>query len=1149
MLNKVALLAAWLALAGMLDASAAPAPKPVVVMQNVAKGKLGLVALSSDTRLMASVDVATLKLWDMSSGLMIRDYALSPECGYVRMSFLDQDRKLAVGCVVFKGRHSKDFILDLESGRWTSFSAETFIQDSEGGEIGKVGAYSPNGETLAQLSKRKVKKGPDPELRIYRVRDGKLLHRLPFTPSLYQTSDNQRFIDDNTIAHCAPEKKGQVTLVLHDVNTGGQISAPDSTCKADLRSISPDRRQFIYQAWDAEGRRSRLFSQSRSGEPRDIALPAAVSPGTVESVRFAADGKTIRISAFHFDSLVSSWVTVDAATLAVLDSTISPRLGMAPLKIYDRDNFLTRLNDGRWLLRQETDVAPELWDTARSTLIRRLGITIDMPVAHRWSRDGRYLATITNLVSKRQVLQVWDLASARIVRALAPTDYQLEDFQFDPETNQLLLSTKKAYKAQPGLIRLDINSGKSTTLLPNQVFTTFSMSPDGKWLIDRTSADFKSNLTIRDYKTGQPVFRHSVAGANYRVEYDLRFSADAQTIFLYDSSGNPFFVKVGEWQARPMEMEHAYVATGAAIHPDFSYYATSVTRELSFFKTGKNKPFIKLPERWAVNDLPVYSPDGSLMLFHDAQGVLTLYSARIDNNKLKPIRPLIAQGEPGSARHDWSPDGRFLLGYGDGGLILRNGKTGELVATLTGLDQSDSMAILPTGEYLATKGAMKSVGFSIGLAAYTFEQFDLRFNRPDMVLKAIGMAPQRLVDAAARAREKRLARAGFSEASLATDFQLPEVKVSRDGLPAATLADKVRLEVRARDPRVPLDRLLVTVNDVPFDGRVGGIDLKGERGLEIRRSVDVPILPGSNRIQVAVLNAQGVESYRETIEIRGDMAPVPGKVYALAIGVSQYRDKGYNLRYAAKDAQDIGSAFKAAPRTSGSSVTTVLDAQATRAEILKAKETLMAASPNDAVIVFLAGHGLLDDKLDYYFATHDIDFQQPARRGLAYDDIEGLLDGIAARRKVLLMDTCHSGELDKGDVETTTLAQAEPGKAVQMRAIGQRGLKQKSSLGQSDLAAYLSDLFADTRRGPGAVVISSAGGAEFALESDEWKNGVFTFSLLEGLKTRSADRNKDGVVSISEIRDLVQTRVPALTQGKQTPTTRRDNLVVDFVVY
>ena len=96
---------------------------------------------------------------------------------------------------------------------------------------------------------------------------------------------------------------------------------------------------------------------------------------------------------------------------------------------------------------------------------------------------------------------------------------------------------------------------------------------------------------------------------------------------------------------------------------------------------------------------------------------------------------------------------------------------------------------------------------------------------------------------------------------------------------------------------------------------------------------------------------------------------------------------------------------------------------------------------------------------------------------------------------------------------------------------------------------FQQDWFADLRRGTGAAVISSSSGNEYSLEGEQWKNGVFTYSLLNGLRNRGADANHDQTITVSELQAYVTEQVRTLTQGGQNPTVRRENLEYDFAVY
>ena len=161
----------------------------------------------------------------------------------------------------------------------------------------------------------------------------------------------------------------------------------------------------------------------------------------------------------------------------------------------------------------------------------------------------------------------------------------------------------------------------------------------------------------------------------------------------------------------------------------------------------------------------------------------------------------------------------------------------------------------------------------------------------------------------------------------------------------------------------------------------------------------------------------------------------------------------------------------------------------------------------------------------------------------------------------------RSGEIDKD--EQTIVAQADTGGdgTVKMRSFKtQRGVSviadeasnaasttamPAGTVAQNtaDLLRFQQDWFADLRRGTGAVVISSASGNEYAFEGEQWHNGVFTYALLNGLKNRAADANKDNVVTVGELQAHVIEQVRTLTHGGQNPTVRRENLDYDFAVY
>lgn len=494
----------------------------------------------------------------------------------------------------------------------------------------------------------------------------------------------------------------------------------------------------------------------------------------------------------------------------------------------------------------------------------------------------------------------------------------------------------------------------------------------------------------------------------------------------------------------------------------------------------------------------------------------------------------------------FSPDGRLLISLAkDGQLSYWNADQGTALATV--LFMGDGYAyVAPDKYFTATKSVLPYVYYVAGMRSFSFDNFDLRYNRPDIVLSRLHQADSKMVDLYAAAHRKRLQKMGFAEDQLEGDFHLPEITIDAAHLAPKTSEKHISFVVKAWDALFELRSINVSCNGVPVLGSTG-LDIRKHHAKSFRDTITLELSKGKNLIQVSVMNQKGLESLRETFDIEYTGPTREGTTYVVAIGVSEYQDTTYNLTFASKDAFDLTGVFES-QRTNEREVKTLTltNGDAVRENIAKIKDFLSGTKVDDYIIVFYAGHGLLDDSLNYFLAMHDMDFSHPSLRGLSYESLEGLLDGIPARNKLMLIDACHSGEVDKE--ESQLVAVEEKRGSVKARAF-KKTVKAKDGIGLQNSFELMKELFADLRRNNGAVVISSASGKEYALESAEWKNGVFTYSILEGLRSSKADLNQDKTLTVSELRDYVGRRVQELTNGKQNPTSRTENLENDFRVW
>ncbi len=770
------------------------------------------------------------------------------------------------------------------------------------------------------------------------------------------------------------------------------------------------------------------------------------------------------------------------------------------------------------------DSAAYKWDASIAAISTALkGNYLNDKFEPAISADGKKLATIgadttVTIFDARNGMQNW------VLRGHAD---QVLSVAFSPDSRRLTTTsidqTARLWDANSGTLLHELKGHKAQV-------NTAMFSNDNKKIVT-TSLD--ATARIWDAATGLllGVIEENTAGMHFAM-----FSPDDTKVLTISNHDTVKVWNAGTGHLVSSLKGHSGDIWAAMFSPDSKQIITaSGDHTAKVWNAADGKLLLTLIGHTSDVSFACFSPDGSKIMTASMDGSIRTWNAATG----KQLQTCVLENNSHYKSISFSKN--LVLATRNSEAIFMNAQTGASIYSLFPIDQTDWLALIPSGYYMCTQNAARQIHYVKGLHVITFEQLDVKYNRPDKVLEGIGSTDTALIRSYKKAYEKRISKLAVDTTSFRENYSVPNISFTEgDAIQFEQSTPSLALRIKGEDSSFLLDRFNVWVNDVPVYG-LKGITLKEKKSKSIDTTVAITLSQGTNRIETSVLNVNGTESYRSPMFVKYTPAnPSAEKVHFIGIGINEFANPDYNLTWSVKDIRDLAAKLKE-HYGEQFSVDTLFDARVTRENVLALKQHLQALSEDDKVIVAYSGHGVLSKDLDYFLSTYNITFEHPEENGLPYDDLESLMDGIRPRQKLMLIDACHSGEVDKDEIariETVTKQLDSSGITHKSKI----NIVPKQTLGMANSFELMQNLFVNVGKGTGATIISAAGGMQYAQERGDLKNGVFTYSVLEAF-------NANKTLSVSQLKKIVGERVTALTNGLQKPTSRNETINVDWEVW
>ena len=259
--------------------------------------------------------------------------------------------------------------------------------------------------------------------------------------------------------------------------------------------------------------------------------------------------------------------------------------------------------------------------------------------------------------------------------------------------------------------------------------------------------------------------------------------------------------------------------------------------------------------------------------------------------------------------------------------------------------------------------------------------------------------------------------------------------------------------------------------------------------------------PGANTLYVRGYRHDGVYGKSQTIDLVREPPPEPQRptLHLLAVGVDRYTGEGIpRLAFAGADARSIITHVqRAIPQEhyADANITLLQDETGTRQNITAALDRIAAdAKPEDSVLVYIAGHGVIDPQTSlYYFVQSDVPaWDRIAETAVSQEDLVAMIGSVPARNVMLMLDTCHSG--------------AFPAEAA-------------SNIGNET----------------GYYVLAASSSTQEALDGYDGSNGVFAAAVLRGLNGEAP--YYEDVIDAVDLGNYVRNTLPKMAKEKGASQT------------